>query len=234
MPASQTRTRRNTAGRSESVSVLKLQATSIHTHTYTLPPSSTSNSYVDYFKCINARGDEFAPWKQFYRAYHSLCPSESHPLVPSPLVIHRQTDRKADHCPITSRHITSFFLPSTDEWVSKTSLAPSILRRRRHISHSTFLSPLPLTDCKVGRTARERRFPTQPQPIREHLGNLIKSGTGPQQSHITLSRVSTDETIDQSPASSLTRVCMTNDDEGEGVSNWMSQQTFASHSITRR
>ncbi|KAI9495381.1 cytochrome c oxidase, subunit VIb [Zychaea mexicana] len=33
-------------------------------------------NYVDYFKCINARGEDFAPCKQFYRAYHSLCPNE--------------------------------------------------------------------------------------------------------------------------------------------------------------
>ncbi|KAI7907081.1 cytochrome c oxidase subunit VIb [Cokeromyces recurvatus] len=33
-------------------------------------------NYVDYYKCINARGEEFAPCKQFYRAFHSLCPNE--------------------------------------------------------------------------------------------------------------------------------------------------------------
>ncbi|KAI8390837.1 cytochrome c oxidase subunit VIb [Radiomyces spectabilis] len=32
-------------------------------------------NYVDYFKCIDARGEDFAPCKQFYRAYHSLCPN---------------------------------------------------------------------------------------------------------------------------------------------------------------
>ncbi|UZJ55066.1 hypothetical protein CBS101457_004386 [Exobasidium rhododendri] len=33
-------------------------------------------NYVDYYKCINAKGEEFTPCKQFYRAYHSLCPNE--------------------------------------------------------------------------------------------------------------------------------------------------------------
>ena len=36
-----------------------------------------AHSYVDYFKCVNAKGEDFAPCKQFFRAYHSLCPSES-------------------------------------------------------------------------------------------------------------------------------------------------------------
>ncbi|KAI7880197.1 cytochrome c oxidase, subunit VIb, partial [Lichtheimia hyalospora FSU 10163] len=33
-------------------------------------------NYVDYYKCVNARGEEFEPCKQFYRAFHSLCPNE--------------------------------------------------------------------------------------------------------------------------------------------------------------
>ncbi|KAK0563048.1 Cytochrome c oxidase subunit 6B [Tilletia horrida] len=33
-------------------------------------------NYIDYFRCINAKGEEFAACKQFYRAYHSLCPNE--------------------------------------------------------------------------------------------------------------------------------------------------------------
>ncbi|ORZ15287.1 cytochrome c oxidase subunit VIb [Absidia repens] len=32
-------------------------------------------NYVDYFKCIDARGEDFAPCKQFWRNYHSLCPN---------------------------------------------------------------------------------------------------------------------------------------------------------------
>ncbi|CAE6443641.1 unnamed protein product [Rhizoctonia solani] len=33
-------------------------------------------NYIDYHKCINARGEDFAPCKQFYRAYRSLCPND--------------------------------------------------------------------------------------------------------------------------------------------------------------
>ncbi|KAF9267648.1 cytochrome c oxidase subunit VIb [Marasmius fiardii PR-910] len=33
-------------------------------------------SYCDYFKCVAAKGDDYAPCKQFKRAYHSLCPNE--------------------------------------------------------------------------------------------------------------------------------------------------------------
>ncbi|QRW18384.1 cytochrome C oxidase subunit 6B [Rhizoctonia solani] len=33
-------------------------------------------NYLDYYKCINAKGEDFAPCKQFYRAFHSLCPND--------------------------------------------------------------------------------------------------------------------------------------------------------------
>lgn len=33
-------------------------------------------NYVDYYKCIQAKGEDYAPCKQFWRAYHSLCPNE--------------------------------------------------------------------------------------------------------------------------------------------------------------
>ncbi|CCV00443.1 unnamed protein product [Malassezia sympodialis ATCC 42132] len=33
-------------------------------------------SYVDYFRCVNSKGEEFEPCKQFYKAYHTLCPNE--------------------------------------------------------------------------------------------------------------------------------------------------------------
>ncbi|RUP50236.1 hypothetical protein BC936DRAFT_139880 [Jimgerdemannia flammicorona] len=33
-------------------------------------------NYIDYHKCIQARGDDFPACKQFWRAYHSLCPNE--------------------------------------------------------------------------------------------------------------------------------------------------------------
>ncbi|GJJ72309.1 cytochrome c oxidase subunit 6b [Entomortierella parvispora] len=32
--------------------------------------------YADYFKCINARGEEFAPCQDFKKAYQSLCPQD--------------------------------------------------------------------------------------------------------------------------------------------------------------
>ncbi|KAH8929279.1 putative COX12-cytochrome-c oxidase, subunit VIB [Atractiella rhizophila] len=32
-------------------------------------------NYVDYYRCINAKGEEFKPCKQFFRAFHSLCPN---------------------------------------------------------------------------------------------------------------------------------------------------------------
>jgi cytochrome c oxidase subunit 6b len=32
-------------------------------------------NYVDYHKCINAKGEDFAPCRQFFLAYRSLCPS---------------------------------------------------------------------------------------------------------------------------------------------------------------
>ncbi|KAJ7773043.1 cytochrome c oxidase, subunit VIb [Mycena metata] len=33
-------------------------------------------NYCDYFRCINAKGEEYEPCKQFKRTYHSLCPNE--------------------------------------------------------------------------------------------------------------------------------------------------------------
>ncbi|WVO15489.1 hypothetical protein L204_103147 [Cryptococcus depauperatus] len=33
-------------------------------------------NFVDFHKCVNAKGEEFAPCKQFKKAYHSLCPNE--------------------------------------------------------------------------------------------------------------------------------------------------------------
>ncbi|ORX39262.1 cytochrome c oxidase subunit VIb [Kockovaella imperatae] len=31
-------------------------------------------NFVDYHKCVNARGEDFPPCKQFKKAYNSLCP----------------------------------------------------------------------------------------------------------------------------------------------------------------
>merc|ERR1711990_1710 len=33
-------------------------------------------NYVDYYRCINAKGEDFKPCKQFFRTFHSLCPNE--------------------------------------------------------------------------------------------------------------------------------------------------------------
>lgn len=37
---------------------------------------SLQQNFVDYHKCVNAKGEEFAPCQQFKKAYKSLCPSE--------------------------------------------------------------------------------------------------------------------------------------------------------------
>lgn len=41
-----------------------------------MPLSRSQQNYVDYHKCVNAKGEEFAPCQQFKKAYRSLCPSE--------------------------------------------------------------------------------------------------------------------------------------------------------------
>jgi len=33
-------------------------------------------NYIDHHKCVNAKGEDFAPCKQFFRAYNALCPNE--------------------------------------------------------------------------------------------------------------------------------------------------------------
>ncbi|KAF9023364.1 cytochrome c oxidase, subunit VIb [Hymenopellis radicata] len=40
------------------------------------PPRHCFQSYVDYFRCINAKGPHFAPCQQFKKTYRSLCPSK--------------------------------------------------------------------------------------------------------------------------------------------------------------
>uniref|UniRef100_A0A060T4G6 Cytochrome c oxidase subunit n=1 Tax=Blastobotrys adeninivorans TaxID=409370 RepID=A0A060T4G6_BLAAD len=32
-------------------------------------------SYVDYHKCVKAKGEDFAPCQVFFQAYSSLCPT---------------------------------------------------------------------------------------------------------------------------------------------------------------
>lgn len=31
-------------------------------------------SYVDYYRCVAAKGEDFAPCKEFFRTFSSLCP----------------------------------------------------------------------------------------------------------------------------------------------------------------
>ncbi|KAJ5923753.1 cytochrome c oxidase polypeptide vib [Penicillium verhagenii] len=31
-------------------------------------------NYVDYYKCVNAKGEDFRPCRQFYHAFRALCP----------------------------------------------------------------------------------------------------------------------------------------------------------------
>ncbi|KDE07254.1 cytochrome c oxidase subunit 6B [Microbotryum lychnidis-dioicae p1A1 Lamole] len=33
-------------------------------------------NYVDHYRCINKKGEDFEPCKRFYRTFHSLCPNE--------------------------------------------------------------------------------------------------------------------------------------------------------------
>lgn len=44
--------------------------------TYARETDMTQQNYVDYFKCVNAKGEDFAPCHQFKKAYRSLCPNE--------------------------------------------------------------------------------------------------------------------------------------------------------------
>ncbi|KAF7789816.1 hypothetical protein EIP86_000762 [Pleurotus ostreatoroseus] len=68
-------------------------------------PSSFQN-YTDYFKCIAAKGEDFAPCKQFKRAYNSLCPSEF-AILPCTTVAHHDHNH-----PLTA-------LSPSDEWISR-------------------------------------------------------------------------------------------------------------------
>ncbi|TPX31544.1 hypothetical protein SmJEL517_g05161 [Synchytrium microbalum] len=33
-------------------------------------------NYVDFFKCVKAKGDDYAPCQQFRQAYNSICPTK--------------------------------------------------------------------------------------------------------------------------------------------------------------
>ncbi|KAI5121233.1 hypothetical protein M0805_007240 [Coniferiporia weirii] len=60
-------------------------------------------NYTDYFKCITAKGEDFAPCKQFRRAYNSLCPSAS------VLIVH----------PTSSLLTSAQTFDTLDEWITK-------------------------------------------------------------------------------------------------------------------
>lgn len=32
-------------------------------------------NYVDYFRCVKAKGEDFAPCKEYWRTYQALCPT---------------------------------------------------------------------------------------------------------------------------------------------------------------
>ncbi|GAA5982674.1 hypothetical protein JCM10908_006741 [Rhodotorula pacifica] len=38
-------------------------------------PNTNQSRHCDYFKCINAKGEDFPACKTFYRTYNSLCPN---------------------------------------------------------------------------------------------------------------------------------------------------------------
>lgn len=38
--------------------------------------SPSHGSYVDYHRCVNSKGEDFEPCKQFFSTFHSLCPNE--------------------------------------------------------------------------------------------------------------------------------------------------------------
>lgn len=41
-----------------------------------VPYYNLQQNFIDYHKCVNAKGEDYAPCKQFMRAFRSLCPSE--------------------------------------------------------------------------------------------------------------------------------------------------------------
>ncbi|EDP41696.1 hypothetical protein MGL_3904 [Malassezia globosa CBS 7966] len=38
--------------------------------------NQTRHCYVDYYRCVNTKGEDFEPCKQFFSTFHSLCPNE--------------------------------------------------------------------------------------------------------------------------------------------------------------
>ena len=54
-----------------------LELVTIRVNASFVPSACSFQNYTDYFKCIAAKGEDYAPCKQFKRAYNSLCPSAS-------------------------------------------------------------------------------------------------------------------------------------------------------------
>ncbi|KAE8214709.1 hypothetical protein CF327_g1929 [Tilletia walkeri] len=82
-------------------------------------------NYLDYFRCINAKGEEHTPCKHFYRKYHSLCPSTFTMSCPtSTSVSHLQLPWFNVLTPFSSDESPSFlrpraFITPSDEWIAK-------------------------------------------------------------------------------------------------------------------
>jgi hypothetical protein len=64
-PGSPTRTRRETGIASNFISL----------YSVVVDCTNSFQNYTDYFKCISAKGEDYAPCKGFKRTYNSLCPS---------------------------------------------------------------------------------------------------------------------------------------------------------------
>ncbi|KAI5479540.1 hypothetical protein MNV49_003482 [Pseudohyphozyma bogoriensis] len=39
-------------------------------------PNTNQSKHCDYYRCVDAKGEDFAPCKTFWRNFHSLCPNE--------------------------------------------------------------------------------------------------------------------------------------------------------------
>ncbi|PNY28502.1 Cytochrome c oxidase polypeptide VIb [Tolypocladium capitatum] len=67
-------TRDHSAGRVAATSSIALHRTDARFPNMNQTKHCWQN-YVDYHKCITAKGEDFAPCRQFWLAYRSLCPS---------------------------------------------------------------------------------------------------------------------------------------------------------------
>ncbi|KAI0951579.1 Cytochrome c oxidase subunit 6B, variant 2 [Taiwanofungus camphoratus] len=92
-------------------------------------------NYTDYFKCIAAKGEEFAPCKQFKRAYNSLCPNE----WVSGLVLL--------HCSLSHHSCVPTSLRRSQSGTIKGRTVPSLLRLSRESGHSGYVLPAGFVSC---------------------------------------------------------------------------------------